>query len=341
MSVILVTGGAGYVGSHACKAFSQAGWKVISFDNLSRGFREAVRWGPLVEGNLSDRALLKNTIKTYRPDMVAHFAAFAYVEESMSRPEIYYENNVMGTLALLDEMRLGGVKKLIFSSSCASYGRPHYVPIDEDHPQTPISPYGSSKHMAEIIIRDFVQAYDFSSVILRYFNAAGGDPDVEIGERHDPETHVIPRAIAATLDQESFTIFGTDHDTRDGTAIRDYVHVTDLARAHVCAASFLQCNTGLNIFNLGTGTGTTIRELLNSVVAVCGRSINLVNAPARLGDPPSLVATAARAKRLMGWQAEMSSIEYIIETARKWREVSIRDNDVLKRTSEACNTMSR
>jgi UDP-arabinose 4-epimerase len=258
MTTVLVTGGAGYVGSHCCKAFARAGWTVVTYDNLSRGMRGAVRWGPLVEGDIADARLIGRTLREVRPDLVAHFAAYAYVAESVEQPDIYYRNNVLGTLALLDAMRDAGVMNLIFSSSCATYGLPLRPLIDERHPQQPINPYGWSKLFCERMVADYGAAFGLNAVMLRYFNAAGCDPDGEIGENHDPETHAIPLAIAAALGEgPPFTINGTDFETRDGTAVRDYVHVADLARAHLLAGERLLRQGGVDRYNLGTGIGST------------------------------------------------------------------------------------
>jgi UDP-arabinose 4-epimerase len=319
MKTVLVTGGAGYVGSHCCKAFARAGWTVVVFDNLSRGWREAVKWGPLIEGDVTDAKQVGAALDRYRPDVVAHFAAYAYVGESVTRPEIYYRNNRFGTLVLLEEMQRAGIGKLIFSSTCASYGIPVRTPIDEAHPQAPINPYGWSKFMIEKMIEDFSRAHGLDTVMLRYFNAAGCDPDGEIGERHEPETHVIPLVIEAALRPDRvFTVNGTDFDTRDGTAIRDYVHVCDLADAHVLAAGKLASERGVHVYNLGTGTGTTVRELVEAVSRISGSKPQVVYGPARPGDPPVLVAARGKAERELGWTPKQSDIHRIVETALAW-----------------------
>lgn len=319
MKTVLVTGGAGYVGSHCCKAFARAGWTVVVLDNLSRGWREAVKWGPLVEGDIADAAAVSAALDCYRPDVVAHFAAYAYVGESVTRPEIYYRNNSCGTLVLLEEMMKAGIGKLIFSSTCASYGIPVRTPIDEEHPQAPINPYGWSKFMIERMIEDFSRAHGLSAVMLRYFNAAGCDPDGEIGERHEPETHVIPLAIEAALRQDRiFTINGTDFDTRDGTAVRDYVHVCDLAQAHVLAAEKLLGSGGAHFYNLGTGNGTTVGELVEAVSRLSGSQLRVAHGAARAGDPPILVAACGKAERELGWVPRQSGIDRIVETALAW-----------------------
>jgi len=319
MKTVLVTGGAGYVGSHCCKAFARAGWTVVVLDNLSRGWREAVKWGPLVEVDIADAAAVGAALDRYRPDVVAHFAAYAYVGESVTRPEIYYRNNSCGTLVLLEEMMKAGIGKLIFSSTCASYGIPVRTPIDEEHPQAPINPYGWSKFMIERMIEDFSRAHGLSAVMLRYFNAAGCDPDGEIGEWHEPETHVIPLAIEAALRQDrTFTINGSDFDTRDGTAIRDYVHVCDLAQAHVLAAEKLLGSEGAHSYNLGTGNGTTVGELVEAISRLSGSRLRVAHGAARAGDPPILVAARGKAERELGWVPQQSGIDRIVETALAW-----------------------
>lgn len=315
---VFVTGGAGYVGSHCCKAFSRAGHDVTVFDNLSRGWRDFVKWGPLVEGDILDTAALTRALKAAKPDAVAHFAAVAYIAESNEKPELYYRINVAGTLSLLEAMREAGVKRLVFSSSCATYGVQPGT-ITEDTPQNPINPYGASKLMAERIIRDVGAAHGIESVILRYFNAAGGDPELEIGERHDPEPHVIPLALKGALDPDfTFTINGEDFDTPDGTCVRDYVHVNDLASAHLKALEHMAAGKGSDIFNLSTGKGASVRELIAAVEAVSGGKLNQRSGPPRPGDPPILIADPARAARVLGWSAQRSDIGTILADAIAW-----------------------
>jgi UDP-arabinose 4-epimerase len=318
MKKVFVTGGAGYVGSHCCKAFSQAGWEVVVFDNLARGWRDAVKWGTLIEGDVADAKAVAAALQQAKPDLVAHFAAYAYVGESVSRPDLYYRNNTLGTLTLLEQMLAMGVSNLVFSSTCATYGVPSRLPIDESHRQAPINPYGWSKLFVEQVLRDFHDAFRLNSVSLRYFNAAGCDPDGEIGERHLPETHVIPVAIEAAVKGEPFTVNGSDFETPDGTAVRDYIHVCDLARAHVMAAKMILRGGGVHAFNLGTGTGTSILEIVAAVERAVGRPPPLRFGPRRPGDPPALVASSIKARGELGWTAELSGIETIVDTALAW-----------------------
>lgn len=315
---VFVTGGAGYVGSHCCKAFSRAGHEVTVYDNLSRGWRDFVKWGPLIEGDILDTAVLTRALKAARPDAVAHFAALAYIAESNEKPDLYYRVNVAGTLSLLEAMREAGVKRLVFSSSCATYGVQPGT-ITEDTPQNPINPYGASKLMAERIIRDIGKAYGIESVILRYFNAAGGDPELEIGERHDPEPHVIPLALKGALDPDFiFTINGEDFDTPDGTCVRDYVHVNDLASAHLKALEHMAAGKGSDIFNLSTGKGASVRALIAAVEAASGGKLNTRMGPPRAGDPPILIADPAKAARVLAWRAQRSDIGTILADAIAW-----------------------
>lgn len=320
MSKVLVVGGAGYIGAHCCKAFSQLAWDVVSFDDLSRGRREAVRWGPLIEGSLLDQDSIAAAVRSIAPDLVVHLAAFAYVGESVADPAIYYRNNSVGTLNLLQAMRAAGSRSLIFSSTCAVYGNPVRLPLRESDPRLPVNPYGRSKLAAELMIEDHCSAYEMRAIALRYFNAAGADPDLEIGESHDPETHIMPLAIEAALNPKSeLVIMGSDFATPDGTAIRDYVHVTDLAAAHVAAAHFIRGNGGYHAFNLGTGKGTSVLELIDAVERAVGRRLPARMGGRREGDPGELVASNAEAERSLGWRATMSDIDRIAETALAWR----------------------
>ena len=318
---ILVTGGAGYVGSHACKALAKNGYTPVVFDNLSRGHREAVRWGPLVTGELSDRAALVAAMRQHSVTAVMHFAAFAYVGESVADPELYYRNNVIGTLNLLSAVREAGIGSIVFSSTCAVYGVPDEIPMREHLPLGPVNPYGETKLAIERALQWYSGAYGIRYAALRYFNAAGADPDGEIGEEHDPETHVIPLAIRAALGQAGpISVFGTDYPTADGSAIRDYIHVADLADAHVRAVGYLDKGGGSAAINLGTGSGTSVFELIASIERVSGRKVPHNLGPRREGDPPALVADPSLAARLLGWRAQHSDIDTIVRTALAWHE---------------------
>nr|WP_070961493.1 UDP-glucose 4-epimerase GalE [Hyphomonas sp. Mor2] len=315
---VFVTGGAGYVGSHCAKAFAQAGWTVVTYDNLSRGHRDLVKWGDLIEGDILDQAHLTESLQRVRPDAVAHFAAYAYVAESMSEPAMYYRNNVGGTMNLLDAMVSAKVEQMVFSSSCATYGISNDL-ITEETPQRPINPYGETKRVCEQLIRNYGAAHKMRSIILRYFNAAGCDPDGETGERHDPEPHVIPLAIRGAMDGTfTFNILGGDYDTPDGTCVRDYVHVSDLADAHARALAYLSDGKPSEIFNLGTGRGASVMELADAVSRVAGKEVPRVIADRRPGDPPSLVASADKAKALLGWEPKISDLDTILTTAWDW-----------------------
>lgn len=316
---VLVVGGAGYIGSHACKALQNAGHQPIVVDNLVYGHREAVKWGPLEVGDIGDKAWLNDVFIRHDPAVVMHFAAFAYVGESVTDPSKYYHNNITGTQTLLDVMRRNGVLKLIFSSTCATYGEVEKLPILEDTPQSPINPYGYTKLVVERMMADYQRAYGLSWVALRYFNAAGADPDGEIGESHDPETHAIPLAIAAAFRRsDGFKVFGADYETPDGSALRDYVHVTDLAYAHVKAMDYLTRGCNPTAFNLGTGTPTSVFEIINSVSRVTGSNLPYDIVPRRAGDPPALYASAVKAKTLLGWEPIHSDIDTIVRTAVNW-----------------------
>ena len=321
---VFVTGGAGYVGAHCCKAFAQAGWQVVVYDNLSRGWRDFVKWGPLIEGDLLDQDMLNKSLEDVKPDAVAHFAALAYVGESVSRPDLYYRNNVTGSVNLLDAMREAGVDNMVFSSTCATYGDPQYLPIDEAHPQNPINPYGRSKMMVEQALKDYSAAYDVRSVALRYFNAAGADPDGEIGERHEPETHLIPLALRGAGDPDyTLNILGVDYDTRDGSAIRDYIHVMDLADAHLRALDYLANGGATTQINLGTGTGTSVLEIAESVEKITGRKVNSKIAKRRPGDPAKLIAAPEKAKAVLGWTPRYSDVDQLIQGAWAWHQAEL------------------
>ena len=317
---VLVTGGAGYIGSHTAKALANAGFEPVTFDNLSMGHKWAVRWGPLVTGDLADRSKVAETLTTHKIEAVIHFAASAYVGESMHAPREYFRNNVTNSLNLLDAMLEAGVRRIVFSSSCATYGNPVRMPISEDHPQAPINPYGDSKLFIEKVLGWYQKAYSLQSATLRYFNAAGADPDGEVGECHEPETHLIPILIEAAQGvREHAQIFGEDYDTPDGTAVRDYVHVTDLADAHVRALRLLIDSGQSIILNLGSGIGSSIREVIAAVERISGRTVPIRLSGRRAGDPAILLADASRALATLGWTPRYSGLDNIVETAWRWR----------------------
>jgi UDP-glucose-4-epimerase GalE len=316
---VLVTGGAGYIGSHAAKGLSKAGFEPVVVDNLSRGHREAVRWGPFVQADVGDQAALRQVLREYSIDAVMHFAAFAYVGESMQAPGRYFQNNVVSTLNLLEAMREEQVRKIVFSSTCATYGHPQQIPISEDHVQRPANPYGESKLMVERLLHWYSSIHGFAAVALRYFNAAGADPEGKLGECHDPETHLIPVALSAALGSRgALDIYGTDYDTPDGTAIRDYLHVSDLADAHVAALRYLNAGGPSDAFNLGTGVGYSVREVVAMVEQVAHRKVPVRECPRRSGDPASLVAEASKAAQVLSWRPQCSSLEQIVRTAWEW-----------------------
>lgn len=318
---VLVTGGAGYIGSHACKALVKAGYTPIAYDNLVYGHEWAVKWGPLEIGDIADRNRLDAVIEQYQPEAVMHFAAYAYVGESVQDPGKYYRNNVAGTLTLLEAMRDRGIDKLIFSSTCATYGIPDQVPISEDHPQRPINPYGMSKLMIEQILRDFDHAHGLRSISLRYFNAAGADPHGEIGESHDPETHLIPLVLDAAVGfRPIITVFGDDYDTPDGTCIRDYIHVSDLADAHILALKALEDGASTTAYNLGNGKGFSVREVIDVAKKVTGLAIPFVISDRRAGDPANLVGDATTIKSRLGWKPELTELEDILKSAWVWHD---------------------
>lgn len=321
---ILVTGGAGYIGTHAVLALKQAGYDVLVLDNLVYGHRELVTdvlKVNLIEGDLSDRVLLDQVFSTYNIQAVMHFAAYAYVGESVTDPAKYYRNNVMATLTLLEAMLAAGVKRLVFSSTCASYGNPQILPIPEAHPQQPINPYGRSKLMVETILSDFDHAYDFRSVRFRYFNAAGADPSGRLGEDHDPETHLIPLVLQTALGKRShISVFGSDYDTPDGTCIRDYIHVTDLAEAHVLGLDYLLKGGQTEVFNLGNGNGFSVQEVITAAEKVTGKPIPVVRSDRRPGDPASLIGSAAKAREILNWQPKYAELEVILAHAWQWHQ---------------------
>jgi UDP-arabinose 4-epimerase len=318
---VLVTGGAGYIGSHTCKILAQEGYLPVAFDNLSSGHTWAAKWGPLERGDILDRAALDRVIEAYRPNACLHFAAFAYVGESVSDPGKYYRNNVAGSLTLLEALRDHGVEQFVLSSTCATYGVPDRVPIDETLPQAPINPYGASKLMVERMLADFFAAHGLRSVALRYFNAAGADPDLEIGEDHDPETHLVPLILdAASGDREAITVFGSDYETPDGTCIRDYIHVSDLAKAHVLALKGLEQGLTHRAYNLGNGLGYSVREVIASVERVTGLAVPVRLGDRRPGDPARLISNSTRAASELHWTPQITKLDDIISTAWEWHK---------------------
>jgi UDP-glucose-4-epimerase GalE len=318
---ILVTGGAGYIGSHTCKRLAAAGHEPIVFDDLSQGHEWAVKWGPLERGSLADPARLIEVLRSRHIDAVVHFAASALVGESMHDPAKYFRNNTFGTLNLLEAMREAGVRTIVFSSTCATFGDPVRVPIDETHPQVPVNPYGESKLMIEKMLRWYEAIHDVRWMALRYFNAAGADPDGEIGEDHDPESHLIPLVIGAVQGlRPPVHVFGTDYPTPDGTAVRDYVHVADLADAHLRALDGLERGTPSQALNLGTGRGHSVRDVIDTVARVSGRDVPFIEAPRRAGDPPELVAAPSRAREVLGWSCQYADLETIVRHAWTWHE---------------------
>lgn len=322
---VLVVGGAGFIGSHTAKLLARQDYLPVVYDNLSTGHREAVRWGPLVEGDILNTPQLFETIQRYRPIAVIHFAASAYVGESVEDPAKYYRNNVTGTQSLLDACRLGGANNVIFSSSCATYGVPDRLPIREGESQSPINPYGRTKLIAEQMMADYANAYGVRYVALRYFNAAGADIEGELGEAHDPETHLIPRAMMAAAGKLGYLdIYGGDYDTPDGTCIRDYIHVVDLARAHVLAVEYLVKGGSNLAANLGTGRGTSIKEILEAIHRLTGRNVPVEMRARRPGDPPMLYADPTFAAENLGFQAIHSDLESIIRTAAPFFGLEIR-----------------
>ncbi|MCS6776223.1 MAG: UDP-glucose 4-epimerase GalE [Chloroherpetonaceae bacterium] len=318
--MILVTGGAGYIGSHYVQYAREQGEALVVLDNLVYGHREAVPPDvPFYEGDMGDRALLDRIFSTHRIDAVVHFAAYAYVGESVQQPARYYQNNTVAALTVLEAMRAHHVPYFVFSSTCATYGNPQYVPIDERHPQDPINPYGESKLFVERILRAYDQAYGLRYVALRYFNAAGADPQGRIGESHDPETHLIPLVLQVAKGvRESVSIFGTDYDTPDGTCIRDYIHILDLAQAHAQALDRLRAGAPSDVYNLGTEQGYSVREVIAMCERVTGRPIRAVESPRRAGDPPRLVASASKARTQLDWKPRFQDLEEIVRTAWNW-----------------------
>ena len=314
----MVTGGAGYIGSHAAKALAARGFVPVTYDNLIHGHRRAVQSGPFVEGDIGDRAKLLETISRYNISAVMHFAAFAYVGESIQRPERYFNNNVTKSLTLLDALVDSGVRHVVFSSSCATYGTPDRMPIAEDTPQRPVNPYGETKLIMERALHWYAGAHDLTFAALRYFNAAGADPDGKLGEVHSPETHLIPLVLNAIDGRGALEIYGGDYPTPDGTCVRDYIHVADLADAHVRALDYLLSGGASVAMNLGTGNGHSVREVIGVAEHVAGRKVPHRIVPRRVGDPPILVADPSSAARVLAWRPQYSDLDCIIRSAWKW-----------------------
>lgn len=316
---VLVTGGAGYIGSHTCKALLGAGYEPVVFDNLSAGYESFVQWGELIHGDIMDTALLTQVMQTVKPIGVIHFASFIQVGESVELPGKYYRNNTGGSLSILEAMRASGVENIVVSSTAAVYGEPEIVPIAESSPMAPLNPYGASKLMMERLLDDFEHAHGLRSAALRYFNAAGGDPDGDVGERHNPETHLIPRVfMAAEGEIPALKLFGDDYPTPDGTCVRDYIHVRDLASAHRLALEKLAQGEKVLKLNLGTGTGYSVMQIIKASEKITGKSVPYSIGPRRPGDVPALVAQAGKARDVLGWEPVCSGLDNILETAWRW-----------------------
>ncbi|WP_170457032.1 UDP-glucose 4-epimerase GalE [Ruegeria arenilitoris] len=321
MKNILVTGGAGYIGSHACKALAQAGYVPVTYDNLVTGWQDAVKFGPFEQGDLLDRARLEQVFAKYQPAAVMHFAALSQVGEAMSEPGRYWRNNVTGSLSLIEAAVAVGCLDFVFSSTCATYGDHDNVVLDETTPQHPLNAYGASKRAIEDILRDFEQAHGLNHVIFRYFNVAGADPDGDVGEFHRPETHLVPLLLDA-IDgkRDALTVFGTDYDTPDGTCVRDYVHVCDLVDAHVLGLRWLEQGKGSRVFNLGTGTGFSVKEVIAQSHSVTNREVPFITGPRRAGDCTKLVSGSTRAEAELGWRPKRSRLEVMIADAWRWHQ---------------------
>lgn len=318
---VLICGGAGYIGSHVNKLLSSRGYETVVFDNLIYGHKEAVKWGSFTQGDLKNISDIADVFRNHPIEAVLHFAAFAYVGESVKEPEKYYYNNIVNTLNLLQVMRKYGCKRIVFSSSCATYGEPDIMPIMEDVRQDPINPYGFTKMAVERILKDYHNAYDLEYAVLRYFNAAGADPDGEIGESHDPETHIIPLVLdAAAGKRPDIKVFGTDYPTPDGSCIRDYIHVSDLAEAHLLALDYLKNGGESGCFNLGNEEGTSVLEVVEAVKLITGRDFPVTRAPRRPGDPAILVGSSEKARKVLGWKPQFTDIKTIVRHAWKWHE---------------------
>lgn len=321
MTTILVTGGAGYIGSHACKALRQAGYVPVTYDNLSTGWADAVKFGPFEQGDLLDRARLDEVFAKHQPAAVMHFAALSLVGEAMANPGKYWRNNVTGSLTLIEAAVAAGCRNFVFSSTCATYGEHDNVVLDEDTPQYPLNAYGASKRAIEDVLRDFGASDGLNSVIFRYFNVAGADPDAEVGEYHRPETHLVPLMLDAIDGQrDALTVFGTDYDTPDGTCIRDYVHVCDLVDAHVLGLNWLEQDKGSRVFNLGTGTGFSVMEVIDQSRAVTNRDVPYEVGPRRAGDATKLVSGSTRAEAELGWTPTRSRMNTMIADAWRWHQ---------------------
>jgi UDP-glucose 4-epimerase len=318
MSTILVTGGAGYIGSHVVKELLRQGQRPIVFDNLQTGHRKAIKKVPFIEGDLSDQQKLKETFQSFQIDAVMHFAADCLVGESVQNPLKYFNNNVKNSLILLEIIEEFGIKKIVFSSSAAVYGEPKEIPILEEHPCAPTNPYGETKWIFERVLQAFHNAGKLNYISLRYFNAAGADPEVELGEDHTPETHLIPLIIKAALGGDHVPVFGTDYDTPDGTCIRDYIHVNDLANAHILALQKLEQEKISGIYNLGNGNGYSVREVIDTVRKITKRKVGVVDSPRRPGDPARLVASSKKIRKELGWIPKYPDLETIVETAWEW-----------------------
>lgn len=321
MKTVLVTGGAGYIGSHACKSLKNAGYMPVSYDNLSTGWRDAVKFGPLEEGDLTDRARLDQVFAGHQPVAVMHFGALSDVGQSMREPGLYWHNNLTGSLTLIQAMLAAGCKRMVFSSTCATYGEQDGVVLDESSAQLPINAYGASKRAIEDILRNVGESDGMESVIFRYFNVAGADPDAEVGEFHRPETHLIPLALDAIAGKrDALTVFGSDYDTPDGTCIRDYVHVCDLIDAHIAGLAWLLDGKGSRVFNLGTGTGFSVFDVIDAAGQVTGKPVPKVIGDRRPGDCTKLVSGSSRAEQDLGWQPQRSNMQQMIADAWRWHQ---------------------
>jgi UDP-glucose 4-epimerase len=318
---ILVTGGAGYIGSHCCKELSKKGFQPVTIDNLVYGHKDFVRWGEFFQGDVGDPAHLKKCLEQHKIEAVMHFAAYAYVGESVEDPVKYYENNLRNTIQLLHAVLDNNIKYFVFSSTCATYGYPRKTPIDEDHPLNPINPYGRTKRMIEEMLQDYQNAYGLKYMSLRYFNAAGADPDGEVGEDHNPETHLIPLVLDAAIGKrKDIKVFGTDYETPDGTCIRDYIHVTDLAQAHILALQRLLDSANSGTYNLGNGQGFSVLEIIERARKITGKNITVENSDRRPGDPPVLIASNEKAVKELGWRPQYADIDDIIGSAWRWHQ---------------------